>query len=183
MKRSFAVAALAALALVGVTGSAHAQKPVQFGVGGGLTIPTSDVADGFKTGFNGMALLRFAPPAFPVKIQVDGMFHRLGADADGVDIDLQVLNATADLVWEFPSAPATPVRPYLIGGIGIYNTDLKGNDVPVDVESSTDFGFNVGAGFDFKLGGATLFAEARFHTIMTEGNNAKVIPITVGFRF
>ncbi len=41
---------------------------------------------------------------------------------------------------------------------------------------------NVGAGFDFKAGGAGLFAEGRFHDVFTDGENLKFIPITVGVR-
>jgi hypothetical protein len=50
---------------------------------------------------------------------------------------------------------------------------------------------NAGAGFDFGMGKASLFAEARFHAIFkgavdaTSGDEkaAYMIPITVGLRF
>ena len=58
-------------------------------------------------------------------------------------------------------------------------------------DSQTKFGINAGAGFDFGLGKAKLFAEGRFHAIMkgtvdpTTGNEkaAYMIPLTVGLRF
>ena len=58
-------------------------------------------------------------------------------------------------------------------------------------DSQTKFGFNAGAGFDFGMGKAKLFAEARFHGIMKgiadgttgEEKTAYMIPLTVGLRF
>jgi hypothetical protein len=54
----------------------------------------------------------------------------------------------------------------------------------VDTENSTTkFGLNAGAGFDFKAGGAGLFIEGRFHDVFTEGEDVKFIPVTLGIRF
>lgn len=185
MKGLLKGAGIAVLALALAAGSARAQ--VKFGVGGGVSIPTGDALTDFKTGFHGTALLRFKPPAFPIALQFDGTFTRLSFDegsGPSVDLNYQVISGTANAVWVFPSAPATPVKPYLIGGIGLYNQDFKGDDVPPGVESQTDFGINLGAGFDFGVSGASLFAEARFHKIFGDGSDdPTLIPITVGIRF
>jgi hypothetical protein len=50
-------------------------------------------------------------------------------------------------------------------------------------ESSTDFGINAGAGFDFQAGNVGLFLEGRFHNIFSDPNNSNFIPITIGVRF
>ena len=77
------------------------------------------------------------------------------------------------------------MRPYLIGGGGVYNVKATGtNDVGTIVQGGvTKFGLNAGAGFDFKAGGAGLFIESRFHDVFTSGENLKFLPITLGIRF
>jgi hypothetical protein len=86
-------------------------------------------------------------------------------------------------VYKFKTSEETKFRPYLIGGAGVYNLDVKGDDVPPGVESVTKFGLNGGAGFDFKAGAAGIFVEGRFHNVFTEGSNTNFIPLTVGVRF
>ena len=64
---------LAALALVVLAGTAHAQfgsmmggegtHLFSFGVGGGLSVPVNDAKDAFKNGFNGLAYARVSPSA------------------------------------------------------------------------------------------------------------------------
>lgn len=49
--------------------------------------------------------------------------------------------------------------------------------------SQTKFGLNAGAGFRFQFTGFSTFVEARWHTIFTNGNNAQMIPISVGLTF
>jgi opacity protein-like surface antigen len=80
-------------------------------------------------------------------------------------------------------------RPYLIGGAGVYN--IKNTVTGLGSSSDTKFGLNAGAGFDFGLGKAKLYAEGRFHMIMkavsdgtaTGTKSAYMIPLTVGVRF
>ena len=56
------------------------------------------------------------------------------------------------------------LRQDLIGGLGVYNMKAGG-----DVSGSdTKFGANAGAGFDLKLGSASLYAEGRFHAIQEQ---------------
>ena len=181
------VKSLAVLGFVLTTAAVDgsAQTPVSFGLGGGVTIPTGSTGDALKTGWHGIAMVRFAPANIPVGFQVDGMFHRLSVDDGGLDLDLktQIINGTANVVFSFPVSEETRFRPYLIGGVGIYNFDLKGDDAPTTTESETDFGFNAGAGFDVSFGGGTFFAEGRFHNVFSEGDDAKFIPVSVGVRF
>jgi hypothetical protein len=84
-------------------------------------------------------------------------------------------------VYAFEVSDDTKFRPYLIGGLGVYNInfDLAG------VDSETKFGINAGAGFTVPVGqGSTrLFAEGRFHNIFTEGENLNLLPITIGIMF
>jgi hypothetical protein len=166
-------------------GEASAQSPASFGIGGGVSIPSGSTSDALSTGWHGIALVRYMPATVAVGFQIDGMYHRLGVEDGGLDLDLstQIINGTANVVFAFPVSEETRFRPYLIGGGGIYNFDLKGDDAPSTTESSTDWGLNVGAGFDIGFGGGTLFLEGRFHNVFTDGDDTKLIPITLGIRF
>jgi hypothetical protein len=179
------VVGAALVASVG-TAPAVAQGGASFSLGGGLTLPLSDFGDAAGTGFHGLAAVSFVPANFPVGIQIDGMFHRLGVDDDpvfgDVDANFQIIQGTANAVYRFANSPDTRVRPYLIGGVGIYNMKVTGDDVIGDPASESDFGINAGAGFDFVAGSVGLFVEGRFHNVFTDGNNTNFIPITVGVR-
>jgi opacity protein-like surface antigen len=166
---------------------AQAQAGLSFGLGGGLVVPTGSMADLNSTGYTGQASLRVQPAASPLGFQVDGFYSRLGLQND-LDGHSQMIGGTANAVYAFSSA--SPARPYLIGGVGVYNgkTTIDGLG---ESESETKFGANAGAGFDFKLGAASLYAEGRFHAIFKaavdaetlEETTAYMIPLTVGLRF
>lgn len=183
-KLSVSVAGLAIGLLVGVP-AAHAQEAgtrVEFGVGGGISVPTGDFDDFAKLGWQGTALVSVAPATFPVGFQLDGTFSRFSDDSPA-DVKEQLFYGTGNAVYNFQTAEASRFHPYLIGGIGVYNLDLKGDDAPLNVESTTKFGINAGAGFNFSAGSASLFIEGRFHDVFTEGSNTQFIPITLGVRF
>lgn len=177
--------AVLGLAVVLVAQAAHAQA-MSFGLGGGIVVPTGTLSDGNSTGYSGSALVRVQPPASPVGFQVDAFYTRFGLD--GVAGHSRMIGGTANAVVAFPGA--SMARPYLIGGLGLYNgkTTIDGLG---SSDSQTKFGINAGAGFDFGLGKAKLFAEGRFHAIMkgvTDGTTgdektAYMIPLTVGLRF
>jgi hypothetical protein len=96
-----------------------------------------------------------------------------------------IISGTGNVVYTFGVSEATRFRPYVIGGIGLYYADPDDPGIPgIEVQSSTDFGLNGGAGFTAAVGqgSARLFAEARFHTIF-EGDNVNLLPITIGVMF
>jgi len=165
--------------------AAHAQG-MSFGVGGGVVVPTGSLSDGNATGWSGTALMRVQPPASPVGLQLDAFYTRFGLE--GIDGHSRMLGATANAMFAFPSA--SPLRPYLLAGPGVYNgkTTIDGLG---SSDSETKLGLNAGAGFDFGMGKAQLFAEARFHAILKgtvdatsgEEKTAYMIPLTVGLRF
>ena len=91
------------------------------------------------------------------------------------------------LVYKFKTSEESTFRPYLIGGVGVYNFKTVGGDdvsLPGEGDTSTDFGLNAGAGFDIKAGGIGLFVEGRFHNVFARRHveTAQFIPITVGIR-
>lgn len=173
-------ASIALLALALTAGSGRAQ--VQFGVAGGLTVPNGDALADYSTGFHGMVMLRFKPLGLPISLQFDGMFSRVEVDRSITSLDLkyQVISGTLNGVWEFPGSH---VRPYVIGGFGLYNQDLKGSDVFPERAAQTDFGISGGLGIDFLISSTSLFAEARIHKLFGDDpDDPAIIPITVGVR-
>jgi hypothetical protein len=154
----------------------------EFSLGGGVTTPLGNFDDAAKLGWHATGAVSYVPPNLPVGFQIDGTFSRLSDETD-FDIKSQLIYGTGNVLYRFQTSEQTRFRPYLIGGGGVYNLDVKGDDVPSGVESVTKFGLNAGAGFDFKAGAAGVFVEGRFHNVFTEGDNTNFIPFTVGVRF
>lgn len=179
---------VAALAMVAALAASPAQAqssmPVSFGAYGGLALPLGDFGDAFKTGFDLGALVAFNPANLPVGFRVDGTWQQNKVDADA-DIKSRMIYGTADVVYTFQTAPSSMFHPYLIGGVGMYNGKSTGDDVPAGFdESTTKFGVNAGAGFNFTSGSNVgFFVEGRFHSVFTEGSHTNFIPINVGIRF
>lgn len=188
--RSLSRAVGAVLVTIALSASAAQAQGAEFSLGGGLGIPLSNFDDVAKLGWHGLAAVSFVPTGSPVGIQVDGQYHQFKLDENVVgagSLKDRFIFGTANAVFKFKTAETSPVRPYLIGGVGVYNFKTTGSsDVGnvIDTDNSTTkFGINGGAGFDFKAGSAGLFVEGRFHNVFTSGSDINFIPITVGIRF
>jgi opacity protein-like surface antigen len=166
---------------------AQAQAGLSLSMGAGAVIPTGSMADVNSMGWTGQAALRVKPAVSPIGFQVDAFYTRLGLE-NGLDGHSRMLGGTANAVFAFPSAAVA--RPYLIGGVGLYNGKTTVDGLGSS-ESQTKFGANAGAGFDLKLGSAALYAEGRFHAIFKgavdtqtlDETTAFMIPLTVGLRW
>lgn len=123
----------------------------------GVVFPTSP--DGLDTGWDIGAGLRATPKNWPIDLQLDLMM---------VDLNESLFQATIGVVYEFGSS-SNAFRPYLIGGLGIYD----GN-----------FGLNAGIGVDFAVVNAPFgfFAETRFHRVFSDPQDVSFIPINAGIR-
>src|SRR5882724_9016173 len=82
-----------------------AQTPVQFGLGGGVSIPSGSTSNGLKTGWNGTALVQFMPASSPVGFRVDGSYNQMKFDGGGGKD--QIISGTANAVYEFKVSPET----------------------------------------------------------------------------
>ncbi len=170
------LAAVAAFAAAASTSSAQSTKPVSLGISAGAAIPVSDLGDSFKTGWNGTVSLGFNSYGSPVGFRVDGMYNSMSAK-DGVNLpDIKISSANANLVY---ALPGTGMRPYLIGGAGIYGLKV---DTP-NSSTTTKLGLNGGIGAAFPLSGFNTFVEARFHHVFTDVSATQFIPVTFGISF
>jgi hypothetical protein len=155
----------------------------EFALGGGVGFPTGNFDNAVKTGWHGLVGVSFVPNGWPVGIQIDGQYQQYKFDGSASLKDRFIMG-TGNIVFKFKSSDQSKVRPYLIGGPGIYNIKATGtNDIGnLTTGGTTKFGFNAGVGFDFKAGGAGLFLESRFHNVFTSGADVKFIPVTLGIR-
>jgi len=139
-----------------------------FGLNGGISGPTGDFSDAAEMGFHGtLTTIYFVTPVFGIGADV-GYHWWSGSDElnDGLKAIDELLGATPPSGAEgsFSSIQATAqgtfmipmegkARPYLAGGLGIYNTKFKIEDSElIDGEdSSSDFGFNLGGGINWMV--------------------------------
>ena len=177
LRRPFALAT-AALALTAAVDTAAAQARPQLSLGGGVTLPTSDLGEVTDAGWHGQVSLGYRPPLFPLGFRIDGAYNDLGGSNTGADF--RAISVTGNVVLE---APGLVVRPYLIGGAGLYNTKVA------SLDGRNNFGVNGGAGLRFRLMDFDAFVEGRYHAAFDafgSGDDevaAKYVPITFGIAF
>ena len=186
MKRSLVAGLGVALAVAAAP--ARAQAQVAFGVAGGVTVPSGNLNDRQNLGYNGLATVQLAVPLFPLQFRADLQYNSFGGknwtnafnQAVG-KADTRVISGTLNGVLALLPGP---IKPYLIGGIGYYDTEITGND------NTRKLGYNYGAGVKFGLTRTSIFIEGRMHQIKDAVVNvgggrtsAKFIPITVGIMF
>ncbi len=187
-----AAAGLALGAALALPASAS-DKTWSFGVGGGASLPSSDLGDRFDTGWNLQADFTYhATPS--LGLQLGYGHHEFGAKSDF--FDLTALEATQKmdhlgLALVLGTPRDRGLGGYLVAGGGLYFREVEvtrfegsvtvpvcdpwlgfcyGSTVPVESivgqRSNTDLGVNVGAGLTLKAGDdVTLFVEARFHQV------------------
>lgn len=163
--------ALAAVLTVSAQ-SAEAQRPVSIGVAAGLSAPIGDFADSYKMGWNATGSLGFNFPASAVGVRFEGFYNSF--EGEDLNPTARIAGATANVLYHLGGQS---VRPYVIGGVGAYNTKVSGFD------GETDFGINAGLGLKFGLGTLTTFAEARLHTVAIDPEDIQFIPVTFGIEF
>ena len=203
MTRGLVRITLTTIAVLSLSSIAHAQmssgeemgsnRLVSIGIGGGVSVPVSDAKDAFKNGFNGQGFVRFNLHQLPIQPRVDFTFSKF----DVKDVHLQTPGASGTgqifagiANVQFALTHSGPVRPYIVGGIGAYNTKTDISGVPnVSGTSSTDFGINAGVGTLFKLGSMVHgYVEGRIDNVysnkgMINADQVQVIPVTFGIVF
>jgi opacity protein-like surface antigen len=204
-RRAFAPAALCAAAFT--ASAAAAQVPVNpFGVGisGGAAVPTGDFGDDVNTGFSVDGLITLRVPTLPVSFRGEVGYTRFGIKQSAFEDDdedasgnLRFFSGVANVIFSVPAGPTAVVRPYLIGGVGLYNgrVNVEGGGESASSEAANKFGFNAGAGIEIPLSGITGLGEVRFVSVRTKVDaddeddnlalpfNANHVAIRFGVRF
>lgn len=157
---------------------------ITWGLGGGLTLPVSDYSDVDKAGWHANASATFHIPLSPVGVRIDGLYGQTTHKDIGttpIDGNTKLIGGLANIVWNIPTA-APMVKPYLLGGGGVYNVKITVPSQSIDT-SETKFTWDFGAGLTFGAGPARFFVEGRYIVIQESGGSTKFIPVTAGVRF
>lgn len=188
------------LAMFAATASAQVPaKPFKIYVGGGLTLPTGDFGEGYKSGFHGTARIGFtAMPKVEIRFGMD--YHLNSAKDELLDAlaflfsattaegaTTQVLMFGADVKLNL-GVPAAPVKPYGIAGLGIASIglsdlELDGVALPADSESKFYLEFGGGAEFNkFFLQGKMTIVPS-FFELGAESSALSFMSLTGGLYF
>ncbi len=178
MKR-MVLAVFAVMCLAGV-GSLSAQQ-FRYGVSGGLLMPMGDYKNADKAGFLVGVDGTYWLTGNQVGIRLDASYSTTSEKANVTPHKTKMLGGMAEIVYAFMT-PADPIRPYILGGAGVFNVKLSAGGADT---SETKFGFGGGAGLAFKLGaGSTrLFVEGRYTSVKTFGVTLPFLGVKAGVRF
>lgn len=195
MKKSLLTAVCVAVFALGV--SAQVPAPFSLYAGGAVSLPNAPdgFKDAFKTGYHGLVGLGYKMgPGLQIVGKVE--YHKFSYDfagisgVDGGDSKMWLFGGDGRLAL---GLPASPVKPFAFAGIGIAKIKQSefGGDItlassltPPFPEDQSKMYYNFGAGVE--LGGGpsfSLFVQARYVSIATEGHNTTFIPVTVGLKF
>jgi len=170
---------------------AQLSKPLKFTVFGGAALPSGDTSDGLKTGYSLGGALDVRAPLMPVGLRGELAYSSLGAkDTGGLEsLKMNDLGGNANAVFWMPSV-GTPITAYLTGGPSYSKIEFKASDSGTSGSvSENHWGFNVGAGVDFALGGLGTRLDLRYRRISLgkddtgKSVNMQTIPITFGITF
>jgi hypothetical protein len=172
MKRLLAGSALVVAALFATATALPAQ--VGIGIGGGPSTAASGLGD-FGTGWHAQGSLSIGLPLLPFGVRGDLLYQQLPHSGEGDDYRqiAGVANATLDVL----PIPLMPVRPYLLGGLGLFNHEGH------PTGDGTDLGINVGAGVRVSLLGFGGFLEAKYQNVFADDGSHGIVPITLGITF
>jgi hypothetical protein len=158
-------------------GKANAQRPFQFSVGGGATLPVGRFADVSSTGWHALASLGLSTLMQPIGLRLDAAHNRFTAKSVGPD--QAITSGTLNLTYRLPMTNS-PLSPYLITGAGAYRAECVG---AVSCGSATRFGWNAVLGSKFAAFRSKGFVESRFHAINAASGNVRLVPLTIGLTF
>lgn len=173
-------------------GTTSTIRPVAIGISGGVSVPTGDMSDAVNVGYNVAGHILVRGGNSPLQFRADVGYDAFGGKesvCEGTDCNASALSATGNLIIAFPAA-ATQVRPYLIGGAGLYH--MKASATASDQGTSfsasateNDFGFRVGGGINIPLSGLDVFIEAKYTQVQLkdDAGSVKFVPVSVGLMF
>jgi hypothetical protein len=193
-RRAGLAAILAACAftptILAAQGSGSPGRAISVGLGGGVTVPSGDLSECCGSGFNLAGFLQWRQPDQVFGLRADAQFHRndmkdtyllqfpnAGAGTTGY---YNIITVGGSAVLEV-APPGSAMGWYLLAGAGLYRAEASVTESNITVSSSdTQLGFNAGGGLRVRMGGASLFAETRWHTTKIEDATFSLIPLTIG---
>ena len=167
-------------------------RPVSVWLGVGASTPISDFKELAKSGQTIQGAIQYRPDGKSLGVRGEVQFHKMdmtpeslaeAGAATGVTGTWSVLYGGVSAVLEsMPKGRAFGW--YLLAGGGSYRVEPSIEDAGVSQSlSKTQLGFNGGAGLRFKVGGAGLFLEGRYHTVTIEDSKVTLLPVSFGIVF
>ncbi len=166
-----------------------ASRPVSFGIQGGLTVPTGDLGDVTKTGWNVGGYVQYRQPEQVFGLRGEVLYNRSDftdqflldeGGSVGSTGHYGFLSFGGDGVLEV-SPQGSGVGWYLLAGPAMYRVEPSYSEQGITVSSNfTKLGFNAGGGLRFHMGGASLFVEGRYHTVSNGSTHFQFFPVSVG---
>ncbi len=188
LRTSCVAALLLALAATFSVSSAGAQRRtplLSIGFGGGVTVPTGNAKDAYRSGVNGQGflLVRLGPlPALRFNLAYQKFDYKQALGLG--DAYTNILSGTGGLSINLLPGP---VRPYITAGLGAFDVrSVSDSTTGGQTTSKVHFGIDGGAGLAISFGRVSAFAEGRVQNIYTNDGgvaNAKsiqAIPVTFG---
>jgi opacity protein-like surface antigen len=177
--KHFVIGGAVAAAIVAAANPAAAQgyNPFQIGAAAGVAIPTGDFRNGADLGYNVTFAVGYKPQLTPIGVRLEAAYNQMGISGGGGNFNIPAF--TGNLVFGLPIAMASP---YVIGGAGLYrtNVDVQG----LGSGGDNHFGFNIGGGIKIPLSSSfETFVEARYNRVTVDQGNISFVPITVGIMF
>ncbi len=163
----------------------EAAKPMSFYLGGGLSVPTGDLGDGWKLGFHGLGRVGFnVAPKLDILAGID--YHTFSVDDQGVSGvsggAISTINFVGDLKVNL-GAPGMSTNPFVLGGVGLAIASISDLTIAglgtFSFDSESKMFVEVGGGVEFNK----FFVQGRYVNIFTEGSSISYLPITVGVKF
>jgi hypothetical protein len=171
----------AVLAAVPIRASAQA---VFLELGGGTSIPLMETGRELGNGPHGVVGVAVLPTGIPLGLELSARYGRIsGSAVDGTAApDLRVVDASANVVYRLKWSFHAPVRPWVLGGVGLYDLKATGDAAPTEAEAVRKPGLNGGAGIAVPVGGVELWTDARFHLVFTDGGHTHLFTASLGAR-
>jgi hypothetical protein len=162
----------------------EAQRPISFGVGGGVSLPQGDVSDDVNTGWHALATAELASPMHPWGLRLDVAYNRFAFSSQletalGGEGHLSAGSATLNFTYRLPKV-TWPIQAYLLWGLGAYRTDCS---LGPGCESRVRYGWNYGLGAKFYFLGLRNFIEIRGHRTKSRTGDVHYFPLTFGIMF
>jgi len=177
------VLVLSALVLSAAPVAAQGTGGFQFGLSGGVSLPTSDTKDAYGDGWHGGLVLNYELPALPLGLRVDGDYRNFASKNSGASSrSAEIIDGNANLVL---GIRIIAVKVYALGGGGLYNVKLKAENAAGSISTSdTEFGWNAGAGVALVIGKVSIFGEGRYHEVsLSDNQKFKFVAATAGILF
>ena len=177
------VIASAAVLAAAAPASAQGYNPFQIGAAGGIAFPTSDLGNTANTGYDIAVMVGYKPQFTPIGVRAEAAYNQFGSKVFNGNVNIP--SFTGNLVFGLPMGMLSP---YVIGGAGLYRTNVNFNGGGSAGENH--FGFNIGGGIKIPLSTSfETFVEARYNRVTVNGVNGasggslSFIPVTVGVMF